>query len=96
MNERFLVGEEDGAENESAAWAAVLRGGETSEATGEGEGEGNEIEPVTSTLTRRTTAGMDEGRGSEPIVNTERSRVGDPARISLDDCRCWRRNSLLF
>jgi len=42
---------------------------------------------VTSTFTRRTTGGMEEGRESEPIVNTERSRVGDPMRTSLEDCR---------
>ena len=82
-----MVSEENGDENEFASWATVLQGGETSAAAGDGEGTGDESEPVTSTFTRRTTGGMEEGRESEPIVNTERSRVGDPTRTSLEDCR---------
>jgi hypothetical protein len=84
-----LVNEENEYDAEFASWATVLQGGETSEAAGDVEVTGDEIEPVTSTLTRRTTAGMEEGRESEPLINTERSRVGDPARISLQDCRYW-------
>jgi hypothetical protein len=86
-NERYLVSEENGDENEFASWATVLQDGETSAAAGDGEGAGDESEPVTSTFTRRTTGGMEEGRETEPIVNTERSRVGDPTRTSLEDCR---------
>jgi hypothetical protein len=83
-NERFLDSEEN---REFASWATVLLGGETSQAGRDGEGAGDESEPVTSTFTRRTTGGMEEGQESEPIVNTERSRVGDPTRTSLEDCR---------
>jgi hypothetical protein len=91
-NERYLVSEENGDENGFASGATVLQGGEASEAAGDGEGAGDEIEPATSTLTRRTIGEMEEGQESEPFINTERSRVGDPARTSLEDCRYWGNN----
>ena len=85
-NERFLDSEEN---REFASWATFLLGGETSGAGRDGEGAGDESEPVTSTFTRRTTGGMEEGRESEPIVNTELFGVGDLTRTSLEDCRYW-------
>jgi hypothetical protein len=88
-NERYLVSEENGDENEFASQATVLQSGETSETAGDGEGAGDETEPATSTVTRRTTGEMEEGQESEPLINMERSRVGDPARASLEDCRYW-------
>lgn len=84
-----MVSEENGHENEFASQATVLQGGETSVAAGDEEGAGDETEPATSTVTRRTTGEMEEGQESEPLINTERSRVGDPARTSLEDCRYW-------
>lgn len=82
-NERFLVGEGDGNGDE---FAVLLSGGEATKAAGHGERvRVDAVETSTSTLTRRATAGMEEGRGSTLVANAESSRVGDPARISLDD-----------
>ncbi len=84
-----MVSEENGDENEFASGATALQGEETSEAAGDGEGAGDETEPTTSTVTRRTTGEMEEGGESELLFSTERSRVGDPERTSLEDCRFW-------
>jgi hypothetical protein len=82
-NERFLVGEGDGDGDE---FTVLLKGGEATEAAGNGRlVRMNEVGTSTSTLTRRATTGMEEGRGSTLVANAEPSQVGDPARISLDD-----------